>query len=657
MRFNRWHMVSLVLILSLPGLVAAQPLDKNAQRAVNDATKDLKSKDAAKRAAALDTLKSWGGAQTVPLVIGALKDPDATVRAAAAEALWDNAMKSESARSPLMAALDDPSPNVVVMAAGALGLLGMKHVELQKANDRALSAATDVRIRFLAARSLIGLVPSTRLVNPLVQYLDRQATTASSQGLDLAEKALTSLVATKDKAMVAPLLEAVPDMTRGAERLLRVLGKLQPKPTGWTRLLIEQTKRSDYLVRSEAASLMWDLKADADVAQWAPVAARLLATDAESSVRSSAVMALGGAGGAAHMHATVVLTAARKDREAGVRDAAFDALGDIIGRLGTAPMAIKTSMAKTAQPEILAAIETDPDKDVKEEALDTLDGLALDPGVVASLLVGIASKPTMSEALRTIAIRKLGNRGPEAKAAVAELQKLRSDANAAVRTEAVGALERINDSSPVPARPGASTIPGPGRASNSPASAPNPDAEARGLAVLRASKVEFDEDQFNRALRERNLDVSRAFLDAGMSANHRFRGRSQTPLMILLWSQACSPTVRPTAAPTKTLLQLVIERGGDASIADANGNTSLMDAAMSGCDGAVMSTLIKAGGKINAKNQAGLTAFEFGLFAAHDGLDALLAAGYRLPAEKVKVYLDAYQANPKAVALVKRAAP
>ena len=60
---------------------------------------------------------------------------------------------------------------------------------------------------------------------------------------------------------------------------------------------------------------------------------------------------------------------------------------------------------------------------------------------------------------------------------------------------------------------------------------------------------------------------------------------------------------------------------------------------------------------VNAVNAAGLTTFEFGLFSGHDGLDALVAAGYRLPAAKVKMYLEAYKANPKAVALIKRAAP
>ena len=80
-------------------------------------------------------------------------------------------------------------------------------------------------------------------------------------------------------------------------------------------------------------------------------------------------------------------------------------------------------------------------------------------------------------------------------------------------------------------------------------------------------------------------------------------------------------------------------------------------AAMGGCDAIVMGAMLKAGGQLRAVNQSGLTAFEFGLFSGHDGLDALVAAGYKLPAEKVKVYLEAYKANPKAVALIKRATP
>jgi ankyrin repeat protein len=115
--------------------------------------------------------------------------------------------------------------------------------------------------------------------------------------------------------------------------------------------------------------------------------------------------------------------------------------------------------------------------------------------------------------------------------------------------------------------------------------------------------------------------------------------------------------VRPTAAAAVSVVQLLIARGGDASIGDEHGNTPLMMAASGGCDAVVMDALLKAGWKPNAVNQAGLTAFEFGLCAGHDGLDALVAAGYRLPAAKVRRYLDAYKSNPKSVALIKKASP
>ena len=176
--------------------------------------------------------------------------------------------------------------------------------------------------------------------------------------------------------------------------------------------------------------------------------------------------------------------------------------------------------------------------------------------------------------------------------------------------------------------------------------------------MIRARKVEFVGEQFYKAIGDADLELARAFLDAGMSAKDAFPfSNHETPLTVAVSGTACSPAVRPTAAPTLNLVQLLIARGADASIADEHGNTPLMQAASGGCDAIVMAALLKAGGRINAVNQAGLTAFEFGLFAGHDGLDALLTAGYRLPAAKVKVYLDAYKANPKAVALIKRATP
>jgi HEAT repeat protein len=144
-------------------LSAGQALDKNAQRVVNDATKDLKSKDVQKRVDAIDNLRSWGKVTTAPLIIGALRDPEARVRAAAADALWNGDMKTEAARAPLMAALDDPAPEVAVLAAGALRVLGASKADVQ--GQRALVARPAdslpaVRGRWRRAAS--------KLVDPLI---------------------------------------------------------------------------------------------------------------------------------------------------------------------------------------------------------------------------------------------------------------------------------------------------------------------------------------------------------------------------------------------------------------------------------------------------------------------------------------------------------
>ena len=77
---------------------AGQALDRNAERIVNDATKALKSKDVEKRVDAIGNLKSWGKL-TAPVIIGGLKDPDARVRAAAADALWNDDMKTRAAQA------------------------------------------------------------------------------------------------------------------------------------------------------------------------------------------------------------------------------------------------------------------------------------------------------------------------------------------------------------------------------------------------------------------------------------------------------------------------------------------------------------------------------------------------------------------------------
>jgi HEAT repeat protein len=625
MRLRRCSWLVALCVHVFVATASGQGLDRNVQRIVNDATKDLKSKDVQKRVDAIDHLATWGKLSTAPLIIGALQDPDARVRAAAANALWDDDMKTPAAKAPLTAALNDPSVEVAVFAAGALRLLGASKADVRQANERGLSSSSDLRIRFLAARALIGLMPPARLVNPLVLYLERQAETDTSRNLEMAEDALEELRDTKDRTILVPLVDAVSGMRHGAHIVLKVLGPVQPRPEGWTALLVQQATKGDPKVRRQALLLMRDLKADADVAQWSPVAARILGSDTDDVVRSYAADALEFAGGAAQAHADALLTAAQRDRSAGVRASAFDALTEVIGRTGTAPMNVKTAKAKAALPVVQAAIDGDPDKDVRENALDTLDALALDPAQSASLLVGLAAKTTLPENLRTQALSKLRNRGAEARSVTGEIEKLKGDANAAVRERAVEALERIAlDRSPASPPRTAAAAPPPGRGAAATTATPKPSAEdeARGLSVIRARKIEFAADQFYKAIGDTDLELARAFLDAGMSARNPFPfANGETPLTAAVSGTACSPAVRPTAAPTLNLVQLLIARGADASITDQNGNTPLMQAAMGGCDAAVMGALLKAGGRINAVNKAGLSAFEFGLFAAHDGLD------------------------------------
>ena len=99
----------------------------------------------------------------------------------------------------------------------------------------------------------------------------------------------------------------------------------------------------------------------------------------------------------------------------------------------------------------------------------------------------------------------------------------------------------------------------------------------------------------------------------------------------------------------------MVGRGADANLGDAQKNTPLMAAAMGGCDRETIGILIKAGAKVDAKNAAGLTAFEMGLYSGHDGLEELIAAGYRLPADKAALYRQGYAAQPKSLALINKA--
>ena len=103
------------------------------------------------------------------------------------------------------------------------------------------------------------------------------------------------------------------------------------------------------------------------------------------------------------------------------------------------------------------------------------------------------------------------------------------------------------------------------------------------------------------------------------------------------------------------MVKLLLDRGADVNGADEHGNTALMEAAGGGCDRELIRVLLKAGARINAANTGGRTPFEAGLWMGHDGLEELIAAGYRLPPDKAKMYMEGYKDRPAAQAMIKKA--
>jgi len=221
-----------------------------------------------------------------------------------------------------------------------------------------------------------------------------------------------------------------------------------------------------------------------------------------------------------------------------------------------------------------------------------------------------------------------------------------SDPEADVRAEAKEALAKL----------------GAGRGAAVAAVAPSTSAgsaargsEAGGLAVLRARDVSFEQPSFMRALSEVDVELVRAFLDAGMSPKNPLSDVGPPLRLTLFSNNSCRPRERPTKADTKAMVKLLLERGADPNIADVHGNTALMAASSGGCDRELMRMLIKAGAKVDARNKMGLTPFEFGLDSGHDGLEEIIAAGYRLPPDKVKQYEQGYAGKPATQAMIKKA--
>lgn len=308
-----------------------------------------------------------------------------------------------------------------------------------------------------------------------------------------------------------------------------------------------------------------------------------------------------------------------------------------------------------------AAMLRDPDPSVRSEALWALgSGAGLAAGQIDKVVAALADSDAN---VRRSAARAIGEMGEmhqavpaAAMARVAGAARpalttaMRIDIDADVRSEAKDALAKLGTPG---GRGSGGTLPSSDVVLAAPSSR---GSEAVGMAVLRAHKVMFEPWSFYRALSEVNVELVRAFLDAGMSPTSPVVEMGPPLRVMLFGGKACNARERPTKAATKEAVSLLLERGADPNGADAYGNTALMEAASHGCDRELMRMLIKAGAKVDAKNRMGLTAFEMGLYQGHDGLEELIAAGYRLPPDKAKMYARGYAGKPAVQALIKKAA-
>ena len=594
---------------------------------VRGLVKDLKSRDVETRMEAAESLGRMQSADAIAPLAAALSDPNPRVRRAAASALWESSKAARPAIPALRAALSDAELSVVIRAAGALIAMDVPEKELA-APLRSVLRGGDTTDRFMAARALIGIEAGDRLVAPLVDYAK---TETDRDNLESARKAMRYLGQQQDRAVIAPLLSELRRSPAAAHPILIALGELKPPPGDrWTETLVSQLSSASPQVRVIAAELVGRQKSDAKL--WVLPVARLM-TDAEGSVRGAAIRSLQSGGGLALDGLDAVLQAVRSERDPDIRARAVEAAGEIADASFPIDASAKAAAAKRALPVLVAVVEKDTVREVRANAVRAINKLQLDSATVVPVLAKTAVEGGERD-VRVAALQALRNRGSDAKAAADTIRPLTSDPEPTVQLMAKATMESFGSSYS-------------NRRSVPTVAAADPEARERGLAALRENKLQYSEDDYFRALNDVDLESVTAFLDAGMSPNHRFPRMFGDPALRVVVEQSCD-------GEAKAVVKLLLARGADPKIADDRGNTPLMAAART-CDAETIKLLLAAGADMNATNITGLTAFEFGLTYASEGAATLAAAGYRLPPAKVKLYTEAYKDQPKMLTLVRKA--
>jgi HEAT repeat protein/ankyrin repeat protein len=661
-----------VLLALAPCLGIAQSDD---EKLVRGYAKTLaKDRDAKERADAARSLGGRENPEAVAALAKALSDSDASVREAAASALWDTGKGAIAAKPELQRTLDDREAAVVARAAGALAMMGVPDKKLAPAWRRALEGARDDATAFVSARGLIGIDPPETLAPPILTWLAKKSAAAARPGqgrsslddrnsAEAAEKALAHLLR-ENAARLLPLLDdTVRRAPEAARYVFSALGAVKKLPPGSVDLALAHTRSPEPETRYAAIALAGKVTSEREVARWIPEAIRLLG-DPDESVRMEACWSLKGVKGLAHDAAPELSRLVASDRSMSVRTRAAGAIEEIGDASNAIPKAAKIAVAASARVALAAAMKGK-DHELAEAAVLAYNKLYLDTAeVVAALAETAASGADL--AARQKALQCLRNRQGQARSALETIRPLARSSDKDIADDARTAIEWIERGgagSPGAIKGGALSVSASSEATQAPVHAASgkrketadsvpkeSGSEERGLAALRERHLEFNETSFYRALSEADGQAIRAYLDGGMSAKHVFAGSNRrSPLMILLSGQACAQGEKG-----REIVALLLKRGADVNQQDEKKNTALMFAADK-CDRETLRMLLKAGAKLDAKNWAGLTALQMGIVSGNPGLEELVAAGARLDPATAKAYAEAYKSNPRALALVKKA--
>ncbi len=640
------------------------PAGEAADPAVQRLSKQLASRKAADRVEAAQGLGRLATEEAAAPLAAALSDADRAVRAAAASALWRLGEKAWPAKDTLVAALEDDDLEVVVLAAGALESLDVDPARLAPARGRALSSP-DLRIRFEAARGLVGQQSATSLLPHILDFLEREAERgadtsaefrareAARDNVKRAERALARLVATADRGLAQPLMARLGKDGPAQASILEAASAMPELPEGWDAALARGMGSANPRMRGAAAGLAVRRLQPEQVAVWLPAATRLLG-DPDEGVRGSVLLALRSAAGLAASATPTLAARLAAEPDSNLRQRVAEVLGAVGDRNQPVAASVKAEVAATARPALERAVAQDGDSMVRREAVKSLDLLALPAEEAVTLLARIAQQSRDDE-VAWQALQALRNRGREAAPVLAAIKELRGHGSPQVADYASTIARELESDlagppgvARRPAQPAAEARPKVTRA--------DPAAEARGLAVLRQRGVQLNESAFQEALMAVDVELVGALLDAGMSPGHSFAEiNARQPLHLLFFfPAACSSAVRPTPAATHAVLDLLLERGADPNAQDETGNTPLMFAADK-CDAAVIGKLLKAGAKHDTRNAMGMAALEMAIWSGNDGLQALIDAGARLKPEIAAAYTEAYKNNPQALELIRKA--